>query len=375
MGFVLIKHDELVPAFKWSARLSEIWHVDSKFLWKSVWVVQDRITAFWIIHDSWDKKRLHYIIYRLSQICTPVFSTAMVFHFISPNVKCAAIRIYKNGLMDLHVRINVLSCLATVSENWQCWISKINYAWQASKTALWQPHLHDNHDESLPQLVFGWITWASWHEQVHISPFHNHLPRARAFWCFSQKTVTNCQGMWWRPACWLCYDNGLWGNLLYWQVFKGQVHTPSAPWLGQEGEMCSDVRGLCPWLPGFCWRAFESRWNCCKYSCRRLDDVWKVLIFPQAQCGEFRFRPQLFLLPLRMGQLTSDRLTTDPRGARLTHIGCFQMTLGAESLALKETKGKGISTPKVLRSMSSFIELTKNNKGGNGLRSIDWTYS
>ena len=44
----------------------------------------------------------------LAKFCTPLFSTAMVFCYISPNVKHAAIRIYKNSLMDLP---NILNCL------------------------------------------------------------------------------------------------------------------------------------------------------------------------------------------------------------------------------------------------------------------------
>jgi len=44
----------------------------------------------------------------LAKFCTPLFSTAMVFHFISPNVKHAAIRIYENSSMDL---ANILNCL------------------------------------------------------------------------------------------------------------------------------------------------------------------------------------------------------------------------------------------------------------------------
>ena len=41
----------------------------------------------------------------------------MVFRFISPNVKCAAIRIYKNGLMDLP---DILDCLDMSESTFFC---------------------------------------------------------------------------------------------------------------------------------------------------------------------------------------------------------------------------------------------------------------
>ena len=79
-------------------------------LWKSILSVIfkiDRITVFCIIYDSCQKK-LHYIMYGLSKISYIFTMSLMVFHFISPDVKCVAFRIYKNILVDLD---NILDCL------------------------------------------------------------------------------------------------------------------------------------------------------------------------------------------------------------------------------------------------------------------------
>ena len=46
--------------------------------------------------------------FRLSKISYIFTISLMVFRFISPNIKCAAIRIYENNLMDFD---NILDCL------------------------------------------------------------------------------------------------------------------------------------------------------------------------------------------------------------------------------------------------------------------------
>ena len=190
---------EVIIGLQWSCS-SSVPITSTRYPW---------LQQFAIFMTAETKKKYITSFMDLAKFCIPLFSTAILHQ--SQCQACCHTNLWKqldgscqHPWLPWHVRINLLSCLATVSGNWQCWTSKINYAWQALKTALWRPYIHDCLDQSPPWLLFGWITWASWHEQVHFSSLHNHLSWAWVLWGLPQKAEMNCKGTQWELACWFC---------------------------------------------------------------------------------------------------------------------------------------------------------------------------
>ena len=124
---------------------------------------------------------------------------AMVFRYISPDVKQAAIRIYENDLMDL---VDILAYL-DISESTffhALWLQRETGNVEHPKSTIcgrpWKLHFDDlTYMTALIKpswLVSRWIAWAPQHKQIHFCPLHNYLPRARVVWGFPQKAVPDC---------------------------------------------------------------------------------------------------------------------------------------------------------------------------------------